>query len=58
MHQSIRVLPLDEFKLRLAKLGGSPAAVLDDKELMGYFAPIIRDDVRVFAEYQCKPVSP
>ena len=51
-------LPLDEFKLRLATLGGSPAALLDDKELMDYFAPIIRDDLRVVAEYQHKLVSP
>jgi surfactin synthase thioesterase subunit len=51
-------MPLDEFKLRLAKLGGSPAALLDDKELMDYFAPIIRDDMRVVAEYRHKLVSP
>ena len=51
-------LPLDEFKRRLAKLGGSPAAVLDDKELMDYFAPIIRDDMRAVAEYRHKFVSP
>lgn len=51
-------LPLEEFKLRLAELGGSPAAVLDDKELLDYFAPIIRDDIRAVAEYQHEPASP
>ncbi len=51
-------LPLDEFKMRLAEYGGSPAAVLDNEELMDYFAPIIRDDMRAVAEYQHKPVSP
>ena len=52
------VLPLDELKLKLAELGGSPVAVLDDKELMDYFAPIIRDDMRAIAEYRYRPVSP
>jgi external thioesterase TEII len=51
-------LPIDEFKLRLATLGGSPPALLDDKELMDYFAPMIRDDIRVLAAYQHKLVSP
>ena len=45
-------LPLEEFMLKLAELGGSPAAVLGDRELMAYFAPIIRDDMRAIAEYQ------
>ena len=51
-------LPLEEFKLRLAELGGSPAELLDDRELMDYFAPIIRDDMKAVAEYQHQLVSP
>jgi len=51
-------LPLDQFKLKLAELGGSPKAVLDDKELLNYFAPIIRDDMRAVAEYQHETVTP
>lgn len=51
-------LPLEELKRRLAGLGGSPAAVLDDKELLDYFAPIIRDDIRAVAEYRHKSASP
>ncbi len=45
-------LPLEDFKRKLAELGGCPAAVLEDKELMAYFAPIIRDDMCAVAEYR------
>lgn len=45
-------LPLEDFKLKLAGLGGCPPALIDDKELMAYFVPIIRDDMRVIAGYQ------
>ena len=51
-------LPLEEFKLKLAELGGSPAALLDDKELMDYFAPIIRADMQIIAAYQHNPAPP
>ncbi|MFH0787428.1 MAG: alpha/beta fold hydrolase [Pseudomonadota bacterium] len=51
-------LPLDEFKRKLAELGGSPAAVLANQELMDYFTPIIRQDLRILAEYEYTPVSP
>lgn len=32
--------------------------MLDDKELLNYFAPIIRDDMRAVAEYQHETVTP
>jgi len=51
-------LPLKEFKQKLAELGGSPAAVLDDEELMDYFAPFIRDDMQAMAAYQHNPAPP
>ena len=51
-------LPLGEFKLKLAELGGCPAAVLDNRELMDYFAPMIRDDMRIISEYQHNHVPP
>jgi surfactin synthase thioesterase subunit len=51
-------LPLDRFKVKLAGLGGCAQALLDDEELMAYFAPIIRDDMRAIAEYQHKPAPP
>ena len=51
-------LPLEDFRLKLAELGGCPAAVLDDQELMAYFAPIIRDDMRAIAGYQYRATSP
>ncbi len=51
-------LPLDIFKIKLAELGGSPPALLDDQELMAYFAPIIRDDMRTIAEYLHRPLPP
>lgn len=51
-------LPLEKFKLKLAELGGCAQSVLDDQELMAYFAPIIRDDMRAIAEYQHETTSP
>lgn len=51
-------LPLEDFKLKLYELGGCPAALLGDKELMEYFAPIIRDDMRSVAEYRYKAAPP
>jgi len=45
-------LPLEDFKRKLAELGGCPAAVLADQELMAYFAPIIRDDMCAVAGYR------
>jgi len=55
---SWHTLSPDDFKLKLAGLGGCAAAVLDDPELMAYFAPIIRDDMRAIAEYQHKDTPP
>ena len=51
-------LPLKEFKLKLAELGGSPAALLENNELMDYFAPMIRNDMRAIAAYKHNPVPP
>lgn len=51
-------LPLEEFKQKLITLGGCPPAVCNDRELMEYFAPIIRDDMRVVAEYQHTALPP
>lgn len=55
---SWHTLPLEDFKLKLAELGGCASAVLDDQELMEYFAPIIRDDMRAIAEYRHKSAPP
>lgn len=51
-------LPLADFKMKLAELGGCAPAVLGDPELMAYFAPIIRDDMRAVAEYRHEPTAP
>lgn len=51
-------LPLDQFKLKLAELGGCAPALLDDRELMAYFAPIIQDDMRAIAEYEHETAPP
>lgn len=51
-------LPLEDFKAKLAELGGCASAVLDDPELMAYFAPIIRDDMRAVAGYRHQAAPP
>ncbi len=51
-------LPMKEFKRKLAELGGCPASILADNELMEYFAPIIRDDMQAMASYTYDPFPP
>lgn len=51
-------LPLPLFTEKLKGLGGCPSAVLEDRELMAYFAPIIRHDMRLVAEYEHKAGMP
>lgn len=51
-------LPLDKFKQKLAGLGGCPPEVLNDHELMDYFAPIIRDDMEALANYKYEITPP
>jgi surfactin synthase thioesterase subunit len=51
-------LPLPLFIEKLSTLGGCPPAVLADRELMNYFAPIIRHDMRLVAEYDHTPGVP
>lgn len=45
-------LPPDDFKRKLYEFGGCPDAVLNDRELMAYFAPIIKDDICAVAGYR------
>jgi surfactin synthase thioesterase subunit len=52
------MLPQEEFRQKLIGLGGSPAAVFNDRELMDYFAPIIRDDMKALYEYRHQPTPP
>lgn len=51
-------LPLPLFIEKLGVLGGCPPAVLADRELMDYFAPIIQHDMRLVAEYRYTPEPP
>lgn len=51
-------LPLPIFIERLSTLGGCPPAVLADRQLMDYFAPIIQHDMRLIAEYDHVPQEP
>ncbi|MFC4099585.1 thioesterase II family protein [Paenibacillus xanthanilyticus] len=48
-------LPDDELKARLAQMGGTPQAVLDNEELMELFLPVIRADFRLLDEYVHEP---
>jgi medium-chain acyl-[acyl-carrier-protein] hydrolase len=45
-------LPDDLLKEELRKLGGTPAEVLNSKELMDYCLPIIRADFRILEDYR------
>lgn len=51
-------LPSKEFRLELEKLGGCPKEVLDNKELMEIFEPILRADFKAVETYQYISAQP
>lgn len=44
-----------ELRAELERLGGTPASVLADPELMALALPVLRADFRVAGSYQCPP---
>jgi len=49
------LLPKDEFRSMLIKLGGMPKEVLEDDTLMEFFEPIIRADFELLESYSYAP---
>ncbi len=48
----IHALPQDAFFEEVRRLGGSPEAILQNRELMEYFEPILRADFQAVETYQ------
>ena len=51
-HNRIHALPQDEFFEEVRRLGGSPEAILQNRELMEYFEPILRADFQAVETYK------
>lgn len=51
-------LPEDEFIEELVKLGGLPKEILEDKDIMAFFEPILRADFEALEEYVYEKDAP
>jgi medium-chain acyl-[acyl-carrier-protein] hydrolase len=51
-HSAIHALPAAQFSQELRRLNGTPAAVLDDNELMELVLPTLRADFRLCETYE------
>lgn len=51
--RKVHLLSDDEFKAEIARLGGTPLGLLDNKELFDFFKPILRTDYKMVEEYIC-----
>lgn len=56
LQQLLHALEQDKFFKALAKLNGTPAEVLANKELMELFEPVLRADFKIAETYQAEPV--
>jgi medium-chain acyl-[acyl-carrier-protein] hydrolase len=56
--RSLHDLPEAEFRDELARLDGTPSAVLEHDELMGLFSPVIRADLAVNETYRFRDARP
>ncbi|MGF7049431.1 surfactin synthase thioesterase subunit [Paenibacillus sp. DS2015] len=52
------ILSDESFVNRIIKLGGTPQEITDNKELLYYFLPMIRNDYRIVETYQYKESEP
>jgi medium-chain acyl-[acyl-carrier-protein] hydrolase len=50
-HGPLHTLPEGEFRAELRRMGGTPAAVLDNDEFMGVFLPTLRADFTAHGTY-------
>ena len=48
----LHVLPDDQLSAELKRMGGMPDALLADPDLMDFFLPMIREDMRALERYQ------
>jgi medium-chain acyl-[acyl-carrier-protein] hydrolase len=55
---SLHSLPEPHFSQELRTLGGTPAEVLDNRELMNVVAPVLRADFAVCETYEYAPDEP
>jgi surfactin synthase thioesterase subunit len=51
----LHMLPDRQFLQALATLGGVPAALLDDPNAVAFYAPLVRNDYRIYEEYRYAP---
>ncbi|WP_257154883.1 thioesterase II family protein, partial [Bacillus toyonensis] len=51
-HSFFHLLPDDQFIEKIKHMNGTPSAVLENKELMDLFLPILRADFKMNNEYQ------
>jgi medium-chain acyl-[acyl-carrier-protein] hydrolase len=56
--ESMHALPKPEFRRRLLEFGGTPAAVLENEELMSMFDPLLRADLKMNETYACRWTEP
>jgi medium-chain acyl-[acyl-carrier-protein] hydrolase len=56
--ENIHGLPDREFWAEIKRLGGTPAGVLENEELMQLFLPILRADFTLLETYKCAPEPP
>lgn len=56
--QSLHTLPDTDLIAELRKYGGTPAQVLEHRELMAMLMPILRADLQMAAEYRRAPEPP
>ncbi|MGL5973556.1 MAG: thioesterase II family protein [Oscillospiraceae bacterium] len=50
--KNIHTLSDDEFTSELVKIGGMTKEILEDKEILEYYLPIIRNDFKLLYEYR------
>lgn len=51
----IHLLPDDEFLKELVELGGMSEAILNNREILDLYLPVIRADYRIYELYEYKP---
>lgn len=52
------LLPHDELRRELRRLGGSPDEILDDEELFAFFEPTVRGDLTAVETHSYRPEPP
>ena len=53
----LHLLPFEEFKEEILKLGGTPRELFENKELWDIFLPVLRADYKIIEGYEYKPYN-